>query len=71
MSSPFVESVYRLRVFIHRFRRRLFYGFLIPFTAFVAMSSVPVPRYTAEAVLMVRLGPAVRRGEPIAIHIVR
>jgi uncharacterized protein involved in exopolysaccharide biosynthesis len=43
--------------FARRYRRRLLWAFLLPFLLACALSFVPTPYYTGNAVLIIRLGP--------------
>lgn len=45
-----------LMIFFYKFRRRLLFAFLIPFALGVFASTIPVPLFTAQSVLVVRLG---------------
>jgi uncharacterized protein involved in exopolysaccharide biosynthesis len=43
-------------IFFYKYRLRLLMAFLLPFALAVAISFIPVPRYKATSVLIVRLG---------------
>lgn len=46
-----------LLVFFYKYRARFILAFLLPFLFFVVVSFVPTPKFTANSVLIVRLGP--------------
>jgi uncharacterized protein involved in exopolysaccharide biosynthesis len=58
MNSIVTTGVSRreLMIFFFKFRTRLVMAFLIPFALSVGVSTLPVPRYKAESVMVVRLG---------------
>lgn len=45
-----------LMIFFYKFRTRIVLSFLIPFALTLFISTVPVPRFAAQTVLVVRLG---------------
>lgn len=49
-------SLREILVFYYRYRTRLWLAFWLPFLAIIVLSFVPVPRYEASSVLIVRLG---------------